>query len=751
MNLQSLKEILLTYIQEKIKSGDKNITSQDFSDISLFISNGYSSGNVDSSISIFSSDNLRSLSDLDYQNGNFMFSENEDEINNELVVLINQILNSPDVKKLTDSDNDGSVSKDEATELINKFSEGLDDSSSQNVKTTSDDKNSLDFVTNLMPKIDKNHLDIMMSLFDEDKDGVLSNEEKEKAKSFISSVDTDKNNLNKKDLELFTQYLTEQQKLGLSNDKIVENIKKLDGNSSTLSKDDFNKISQTPVAQVQANSFDDGLGSGTMSSSGSTSPGSSSPSSSKGSTGEKNVNNMSIKDLEAEEKVAQDASNKAKESYVQEVEKVDSDLAKKYKDADANATKAEDALDTSKTNLDDFKTELDGLNASLSEAESSVKQFTSDISSLKNKLKEEGADTSSIQSKINSLQEEQNKIENEIIPQLQKSIEDKEKEIENLENNVIPNQEKELKKYQDDLAAIDKEISALATSNPSIKTHKDEYDKAEEYLKQVSAVLTRRRADQIKDGESVRLNKSDAPKDYSGLSSYCYDNLPMTYELDGKTYHCVGFEGYDLDSDGEIDFKPDSWEEVQRYFVNGGVRNLGKYGSMQCHNYSEMLGQFVLGVAHQDFVEALYNETNDSDFGDKDLAGKMGTDSEWNPRNFAKCAAKDRDEEHAIMVNELQNGRPCVIRVDGYSHYVAAVGLTDDGDILIWDSYEGAMERLSRSSNSDNNDSGRKLVKSEGVNVYCEGYSYQYGTAKAIDYWAYVGNSPEYVLQNGYK
>lgn len=271
-----------------------------------------------------------------------------------------------------------------------------------------------------------------------------------------------------------------------------------------------------------------------------------------------------------------------------------------------------------------------------------------------------------------------------------------------------------------------------------------------QYLKEVTAVLTRRRTDQIKDGESVKLNKGDAPKDYSKHSSFCYDNLPMTYELDGKIYHCVGFEGYDMDSDGEIDFKPNSWEEVQRYFVNGGVRNLGKFGNMQSHNYSEMLGQFVLGVAHQDFVQALYDETNKSGFGDKDLAGDMGRQSEWNSRNFVKCSAKDRDAERAIIENELQNGRPCVIRVDGYSHYVAAVGISEDGDILIWDSYEGAMEKLARSSNDDNNDSGRKLVKTDGVNVYCEGYSYQYSTAAVIDYWSYVGNSTEYALKNGY-
>ena len=247
------------------------------------------------------------------------------------------------------------------------------------------------------------------------------------------------------------------------------------------------------------------------------------------------------------------------------------------------------------------------------------------------------------------------------------------------------------------------------------------------------------------------FDRTGAPKDYRGFDGINYDNLPMTYTLDGETYHLVGFESYDLDGDGQIDFKPESWEDVVTYFKNGGVRNLGKFGNRQCHNYSDILGQFILGVAHPEFVQELLNETNDPNYGDKDRAGYMGTSSDWNPRNFAMCAAKDRDEEHAIIENELQNGRPCVVRVDSGSHYVLAVGMSEDGDILIWDSYDGVLEKLARSSNDDSNTNGRKLDPNRGVNVYCEGYEYEYGTAEAFDYWSYVGGTPEYVLEHGYK
>lgn len=229
--------------------------------------------------------------------------------------------------------------------------------------------------------------------------------------------------------------------------------------------------------------------------------------------------------------------------------------------------------------------------------------------------------------------------------------------------------------------------------------------------------------------------------------------MPMTYTLDGEEYHCIGFEGYDLDGDGEIDFKPDSWEEVQRYFANGGVANIGKFGSMQCHNYSDVLGQFVLGDANMEFVQALYNETNDNTYGDVDTAGKLATQREWNPRRFAQCKASDRDAERAIIENELQNGRPALVSVPTSQgqHWAVAVGISDDGDILIWDSYNGSIKKLGRSSNNDTNDLHRNLATSNGVMVYCQNYSYSYSEFAYIDYWNYVENSPQYVLETGYR
>ncbi len=68
-------------------------------------------------------------------------------------------------------------------------------------------------------------------------------------------------------------------------------------------------------------------------------------------------------------------------------------------------------------------------------------------------------------------------------------------------------------------------------------------------------------------------------RDYRDKASTDFTNMPLTYELDGEKYHCVGFQGSNVDGDGEKYFKPDSWEEAQRYLTNGGLTNLGQYGS----------------------------------------------------------------------------------------------------------------------------------------------------------------------------
>ena len=677
MNFQSLKLGFLSYLEDKLKSDNKDVALEDLklSSASIFLYQNefeeYLKNEVGTDISLFSQD-MSEITTLNFEDGQFVYPNNLDEENDILLGLVNDMLSQTDVISASDTDKNGVFSKEEASTFLN----GLTQNDGNNSKLSLNDIFSY----------------------------------KKLVQSFNSTLQTQ---------SLASNLTTEE-------------------------------IATPSQVQSSGGSSSSSFSTSYSSSSSSSSSSTSSRSSSSPASTEKNISNMSIKDLESEFETAKSATTEAENAYMEEIEKVDSDLAKKINEVDSKIETKESELENAKTSLDEHKSGLENDKSSLSAATSSISDIDGNISKLKSKLSNPDVDKSSINSQITSLENEKNKIQNETIPALEESIKAHEEEINKLENETIPAVEEELTKLNEELSIYAQELNALMPANPDLKAKMDAFNEAVEYESDVEEVLQKRRADQIKEGESVKLDKKDAPKDYSNLSSFCYDNLPMRYTLDGKEYYCVGFEGYDLDGDGETDFKPNSWEEVQRYFKNGGVRNLGKFGSMQCHNYSEMLGQFVLGEADKEFVQALYDETNVEGYGDKDMAGKMGTDKQWNPRRFAKCAAKDRDEERAIIENELQNGRPCVIRVDGYSHYVAAVGISEDGDILIWDSYEGAMEKLGRSSNDDKNDSGRQLVKTDGVNVYCDGYSYQYSTAKAIDYWSYVGNSPEYVLQNGY-
>ncbi len=773
MNFESLKIGFLSYLQDKFKRENKEymLDEMNLSSTNIFMYQAefeeYVKQTTGSDISIFSQD-ISEIESLDFENGQFVYPDDIDEENELLVGLVNEMLN------VTGSNDDKAFSKTEAITYLSNMS-GKDgdvsslsindmftDRSSKNSRTSG--TSSVGFLSNVGLNLNEKYTSTIISLFDKNKDGTLSTDEQSAASGFLSSIDGNSSKLSQDDISGLTGYIDQQMQQGLSIEQIINNIYALDGDASSLSAGDFTKItgsSSSSSTTQPPDSVSEPSSGGSTQSSFSPSYTNNSSSTSTSSSGknptspatEKNVTNMSIKDLESELVTAKSATSEAEKAYMAEIEKADSELAEKVDAVDKNIETTQTNLDAANTQLTDEKSALENDKSSLAAATSSIGNIESNISSLSSKLNQNpplsDEQKTSIKSQISALQDEKKTLEDSI-PALEKSIKDREEAIRVLEQESIPKLNEDLKKYEEELAQYALKLNELTSSNPTLQASLTAFNDAVAYESSVEEMLANRRAAQIREGESVKLDKGDAPKDYSGLSSFCYDNLPMRYMLGDEEYYCVGFEGYDLDGDGTTDFKPNSWEEVQRYFKNGGVRNLGQFGNMQCHNYSEMLGQFVLGQANQEFVQALYDETNKDGYGDKDQAGKMGTDSKWNPRRFAKCAAKDRDEERAIIENELQNGRPTVIRVDGYSHYVLAVGISKDGDILIWDSYEGAMEKLARSSNDDNNDSGRKLVKTDGVNVFCDGYSYQYSTAKAIDYWTYVGGTQEYVLQNGY-
>ena len=739
MNFQQFKIDFLSFLQEKYNIDTNLVNSDSFSsdNINIFMYQSefeeYLKTNSDLDISLFSSDGS-DLSSINLENSNYTQKEITDEENEIIVDLL---------KDYTDQE-----------EILNS-------SDAENALTPNVKNSSLNFSDNYNDVFDANELSILNTLFDLNKDGSISDDENTNALDMINLLDGNADSLTKKDFEIIKNYISKLLKSGMDNKEIINNIMSLDSNSESLSIDDFQKIVSNNTSEnltetipltnqsnsqneIQNNSSSNSTSDNISSSNRNNTPSGSAQT-------EKNVNNMSIKELEAELENAKSAVSTAENDYKNELKLVNEELSKKMTETTENISLKESELESANTQLSDLNSKINADTSALNDANARIGDIDSSISELESLLTNEDVDKESIQSQISNLEEEKRKIEEETIPGLEESIETNQNAVQKLESETIPAIQSELAKLNEDYAKYEQEVKNISESNNGLKIKLETYESALEYKNNVEKTLQSKKISQEKALNSDMPKNSEAPQDYSSLDEYTFKNLPLSYSLNGQEYHCVGIAGYDLNSDGKVDFKPDSWEELQRYFANGGVANIGKYGTKQCHNYSDMLGQFVLGDVNQEFVQALYDETNNPEYGNKDTAGKMGTDKNWNPRRFAACKSNNRDEERAIIENELQNGRPCLIRVDGYSHYVAAVGIADNGDILIWDSYDGDMERLGRTANNDNNEEHRNLVNKDGVMVYCEGYSYQYATAKTIDYWSYVGNSPEYVLKNGYK
>lgn len=774
MKFQALKHDFLAYLEKILQSSGDNaqLAKLRNGEISIFMYadefKEYLNEKTDNA-SIFSK-SLSEVLSMDFSSDQFISNDSTAETDalisdtdNLFIGLVNELLGQDEVKNIIDTDKSNNIDNSEITKFLSSISsyDGDDNMLSFNdILSAGQDINdksfftkdySLDFLNDINMEFSKEHMSVIGKLFDEDSDGVLSDTEKNKAIEFLSTLDNNEG-LSNNDLNILTEYINIFSKMGLSPEDIVKEIKGLDGNKEKLTTDDFNILAELLSSKQEAaqegiypNSVMESSGSGSITGG---SRGQYAPA-----VTQKNVNNMSIEDLEKESESAKANVEKSRESYLSYLKEIDSELAEKMENTQTNIENTKSEIDTANNKLVEYTQVLNDNKEKLQNAQNRVSEIDGSIAELRSLLNDPEVDKGNIRAQITELENEKNTLNNETIPGLEETITETEEKINKLNNEIIPQLESELAEYETEYAGYEQEAANLAISNPDLQTALEDYNNAIEYQNKVEQVLQLRKADREREENSDRPALDEAPKDYRGSNGYDFDNMPMTYTLDGEEYHCIGFEGYDLDGNGEIDFKPDSWEEVQRYFANGGVANIGKFGSMQCHNYSDILGQFVLGDANMEFVQALYNETNDNTYGDVDTAGKLATQREWNPRRFAQCKASDRDAERAIIENELQNGRPALVSVPTSQgqHWAVAVGISDDGDILIWDSYNGSMKKLGRSSNNDKNDLHRNLATGNGVMVYCQNYSYSYSGSAYIDYWNYVENSPQYVLENGYR
>ena len=772
MNFNEFKLDFIAFLREKYFY-DNSETSFLDEDISIF---NYKQDfkrylgektDINTSSSIFDLESLNSCNFIDGQ-----FYDNSNDINdggNSIILgLLNDILKQEEYFEEIDIDKSSDIDKNEALNFILKKTE--DDDLSENLSIDNMLEFSSEQSSNVFLNLGNQYNKLLSSkdigtisyIFDSNNDGLISEDENQNAISFLSVLDGIENDFSIEDITVIKEYISNMISNGLSTEQIKESIWNLGGKKDELSKFDFQElskiISNTDISflpeaiqeGIKPNVVmeNNGAGENYNQSSGTSGRNVSSPA-----FLEANINNMSIQELESELTNAQQEVSNLKNDYLTELEKVDKELADKINENNEKILLKEEELNAANTQLEDLNTQIESDSTKLKTAQNRVCDIDCDISELRQLLNEPECNSSEIKSKISQLINEKNEINNETIPSLEENIRNNQEEVNRLKSDVIPNLESDLESLNVEAEKYQEELINLSDSSDGLSIKFQKYNEAIQYVDSIKSILQSRKLSQENAKNIDMPDKSEAPLNYKDLDGYTFKNLPLSYSLDGQDYHCVNISGYDLNQDGEIDFKPDSWEELQRYFANGGVANIGKYGSMQCHNYSDLLGQFVLGDANLEVVKALYDETNIPEFGDQDIAGKMGTSREWNPRRFAQCKASDRDEERAIIENELQNGRPCLVSVPyvGGQHYAVAVGLSNSGDILIWDSYNGSMEKLGKSSNSDSSKLHRNLATGNGVMVFCDGYSYSYSKSKLIDYWSYVGNSPEYVLENGYK
>jgi len=140
-------------------------------------------------------------------------------------------------------------------------------------------------------------------------------------------------------------------------------------------------------------------------------------------------------------------------------------------------------------------------------------------------------------------------------------------------------------------------------------------------------------------------------------------------------------------------------------------------------------------------------ETQSSNATNDDTAGYMTTTIGEEPGKNQRYLMKvlgDRDQSYEIIVNELKNGRPCVVSVPGGSsaHYVLAMGISDNGDILIMDSYDCSMKKLGYANSqayAKGDKQHRNLATRNGVLIFSNEHTYLYGDngdhLKNEDYW----------------
>ena len=615
-----------------------------------------------------------------------------------------------------------------------------------------------------LSETDTNVLNKLFGLDDENKN---TQENQSKADELLSSLIDDNKGVTKDKVKILQDYISKLTDKKLSEDDIVKTIKMLDGKEDELSADDFKELARLvkdgklddflneagiQSNEAAANAAEDPAAAGAADAGSTGGGGPNAPASAQAS-----LDNMSVEDLEAE-------LAKAKTDLDEALKSVNSELVERQTTAENNLKAAQDESARLDEQIGGNKLLIVGYQATIDANNTSISDLNSQLSTLETsegvdglegveagsemaEVAEEAADAQketiesqkqSISEQIAKLEEENKKLEEQI---KELEAENAELEAKKLEQDALVTQ------YTEELASIEQEISTIASTNETV-------GQAQQYLNDVQSMYDKRVSEKEAADKVEILDVNTNAKDLR--NSEDMSNLPLTYELDGKTYHCPKFASYDTDGDGVKDFEINSWEEFQRYALNAGICNVGKYGSMQCQNASAWYMQFALGVADMSIIKEMKAESENSSYGNNDTAGMMttqiGEEAGKNQRYLTKVKG-NRDESYELIVNELKNGRPCVVSVPGGSsaHYVLAMGISDDGDILIMDSYNCAMKKLGYANSAayaKGDKQHRNLASGNGVLVFSQGHTYLYGDngdwLKNEQYWETCGSDVDY-------
>ncbi len=157
--------------------------------------------------------------------------------------------------------------------------------------------------------------------------------------------------------------------------------------------------------------------------------------------------------------------------------------------------------------------------------------------------------------------------------------------------------------------------------------------------------------------------------------------LESTYTLNGIDYDVVRIKGFD------------NLGDFQRFILSKGMTNRGLGGNDwpgQCHNFSCEYGDIMLGSSKIDI--------------NSDTAARQATRGK--DRQFQNVFCKTNDAALELMRAELEEGRPCVVKIKkpgtNQNHYGLVCGIRKDADrdnlkntdFLYIDSYDGKIGQL---------------------------------------------------------